>query len=86
MTKEEHKRFLETGKLYVQNCELIPHPDIINDPFSPGDFFTQEHGIVKYVYMDDRYFFFKILRNEKRIYWQRRKVGSLVGMGGVCSN
>lgn len=79
MTVEESKR-------HVRECKPMPNPDINKSFFPHEQLFTHKNGIVHYLYPDYLYHFFRILRNEKKLYQQKKRRGTTLGMGMVSMN
>ena len=88
--KTQHELWVEKFGHFVRNYDPIPNPELALDPnilnFPPSSLFICENGIVNYLAPDLRFHFFKILLNEEKLYWQRKKTGSLLGMGVICLN
>jgi len=88
--KTQHELWVEKFGHLVRNYKPIPNPELANDPnlksFPPSSLCVCENGIVKYLAPDPRFHFFRILLNEEKRYWQRKKTGSLLGMGLVYLN
>jgi hypothetical protein len=78
---------LAERKRLSRECEPIPDPDIFDSNVNdPSQFFVCEDGIVKYLYPDYRYHFFKILRNEEKLCKKRERMGGLNYLIAVCYN
>jgi len=88
--KTQHELWVEKFGYLVRNCKPMPHPGLAADPnlksFPPDSLSVCENGIMNYLAPDLRFHFFKMLLNEEKRYWQRKKTGSLLGMGLVCLN